>query len=147
MIRKANIKDFESYLKLKRLEEKDYSSITRKKIRYPEDKVLRKEFLNALRKQLILIVEFDNRIVAYMHGTFFRNPYYKWGYVEDIYVVKELRRKGIAKELIRYFVKILDKKGYKRIDLSVNPANVGAIKLYKKSGFKVFHWDLKKEWK
>jgi ribosomal protein S18 acetylase RimI-like enzyme len=149
MIRKAKRDDFEEYLKLKRQEEKDYSKIIGRKITYPKDNVLKKEFNKALssKKHLILVEEENKILIGYLHGTYFSNPYSKGGNVEDVFVLKEFRRKGIAKSMIAYFIKLLKNKGYKKIQLSVNTKNVHAIKLYEKLGFEVFHWDLKKEWK
>jgi len=146
---KAKKEDFEDYLRLKRLEEKDYSKIIKKKITYPKDNLIKKEFNEALksRKHLILFVKEDKKIIGYLHSTFFSNPYSKGGYVEDIFIIKEFRRKGIAKKLINEFIKILKEKGYKKIHLSVNTKNIGAIKLYEKLGFEIYHYDLKKEWK
>jgi len=148
-IRKARKEDFDEYLKLKREEKKDYSKIVCKKITYPKDKILKKEFNDALvfKKHLILVVEEDKKLIGYLHGTYFSNPYSKGGYVEDIFVLKEFRKRGIAKNLINKFIKILKNKGYKKIQLSVNPKNIGAIKLYKNLGFEIFHFDLRKEWK
>ncbi len=148
-IRKAKKEDFDDYLNLKRLEEKDYSKITKQKITYPEDNVIKKEFNNAIksRKHLILFAIEDKKIVGYLHGTFFSNPYRKGGYIEDIFVIKEFRRKGFAKKMINEFIKILKNKGYKKIHLSVNTKNTNAIKLYKKLGFEIYHYDLRKEWK
>ena len=43
-ITKAKKEYFKDYLFLKRKEERDYSKITGRKIKYPTDKILRKEF-------------------------------------------------------------------------------------------------------
>lgn len=148
-IRKAKKEDFEEYLKLKRAEEKDYSEIIGKKIIKPKDNILKREFNEALKskKHLVLVVEKDKHLMGYLHGTYFSNPYDKGGYVEDIFVTNNFRRKGVASKLIKEFVKILKDKKYKKIRLSVNTKNIGAIRLYKKLGFETSHYSLRKEWK
>lgn len=148
-IRKAKKEDFSGYLKLKREEEKDYSKITGKKINYLKDSLLKKEFLEILRdkKILLLVIEENKKLIGYMHATFFKNIYRKGGYVGDIFVLKEFRRKGIATKLINKFIKVLKNRGYKMISLSVSIKNKKAVRLYKKLGFNICHYDLKKEWK
>ncbi len=148
-IRKARKSDLKEYLKLKRQEEKDYSEITKQKITYPKDNVMKKEFDKNLSSKscLILVVEENKNLIGYMHGTFFKNAYSNGGYIEDIFVLKEFRKKKIATKLINEFIKILKQKKYKRIQLSVNSKNTRAIKLYKKLGFELYHYDFKKELK
>ena len=148
-IRKAKKEDFYEYLNLKREEERDYSKIVGKKIIYPKNRILKKEFLEILRdkKILLLVIEENKKLIGYMHATFFKNIYRKGGYVGDIFVLKEFRRKGIATKLINKFIKILKNRRYKMISLSVNIKNKKAVRLYKKLGFNICNYDLKKEWK
>lgn len=145
-IRKATTKDFKEYLKLKRMEEKDLSNRAGKRITYPKSNILKKEFETALssKKHLILVIEHNNKLIAYMHATYFSNPYNKGGYIEDIFVLKQFRKKGLAKKLIKDFEGILKEKKYKILQLSVNVKNKLAISLYKKQGFEVYHYDMKK---
>ncbi len=148
-IRKAKKSDFKQYLRLKKEEEKDYSKITKQKIKYPKDNILKKEFNEQLssRRHLILVIETNKELIGYIYGTFFNTSYSKGGYIEDIFVLKNFRKKGLAIKLINEFIKILKNKGYKKIHLSVNVKNKGAIELYKKLGFELYHYDFKKEWK
>src|SRR3989344_6230593 len=138
-IRRAKKEDFVDYLILKREEEKDYSKIVGKKMPHPKDNLLRKEFLDILKdkKILLLVVEENKKLIGYMHTTFFKNIYRKGGYVGDLFVLREFRRKGIATKLINKFIKALKNRGYKMISLSVNIKNKKAIKLYKKVGFNI----------
>ena len=78
---------------------------------------------------------------------FFENINNRGGYVEDIFITKDFRRRGLATKLLKEFIHVLNKKGYKKIHLSVNVKNSKAIKLYKKLGFELYHYDLRKEWK
>ncbi len=146
-IRKAKKGDFKEYLKLKREEEKDLSKRVDKRISYPKDNVLKKEFNKSLssNKSIILVVEKNKELIGYLHGSYFRNPYNKGGYVEDIFVLKKFRRIGIANKLIRLLIRNLRKKKYDIIQLSANVKNKEAIKLYKKLNFELYHYDFKKK--
>ncbi len=148
-IRKAKKEDFQEYLKLKREEERDLTKYLKTKIGYPEDKILKYEFFKILRdkKAILLVAEDKEKLIAYIYSTIFKNIYSKGGYIEDIFVSKEVRKKGIAKTLINTFVKTVKQRGYKKIHLSVNIKNKKAIELYRKLGFEIYHYDLKKEWK
>lgn len=148
-IRQAKNSDFNEHLKLKREEENDYSKFIGKKIPRPASKVLKKEFKEALssKNHLILVVEENKELIGYIHGMYYTNPYSKWGYIEDVFVLREFRRKGIASRLIKEFIRILKKRRYNKIRLSVNIDNTRAIKVYKKLGFEMCHYDMKKEFK
>ncbi len=62
-IRKAKKEDFKEYLELKRQEEKDYSKITKQKINYPKDKVLKKEYNKALiSKKRQIVIKAENKV-------------------------------------------------------------------------------------
>lgn len=149
MIRKATIQDFKEYLKLKREEEKDLTAYLKTTIGYPENKTLKQEYSKILKdkKSFLLVIEDNKRLVGYLHATIFKNIYNKGGYVEDIFITKDFRRGGLASKLIDYFIDILKKEGYKKVQLSVNIKNKRAIKMYKKLGFMIYHYDLKKGWK
>lgn len=146
-IRKANKKDFKEYLKLKREEEKDYSKIIREKIVYPRDSVMKKEFnkFNSTKDNIVFVVENKQILVGYLHGSYFNNSYKKGGFIEDIFVTKRFRGRGLAKSLINYFTKTVKAKKYDVVQLSVNPKNNVALNLYKKLGFEIYHFSLKKK--
>ncbi len=114
-IKKARKSDLNVYLILKKNEEKDYSKIIGKKIKYPKDAILKREFNEALKskKRLILLAEDKKRILGYLHGTYFFNSYDNGGYVEDIFVLSSERGKGIGKKLIQEFIRVLKRKKYK----------------------------------
>lgn len=148
-LRKVNISDWEDYLILKREEEKGTLKLLNKKINSPSSLALKKKFEGIIssKKEVILVAELKDKIVAYIHGMIFKNLYSKGGWVEDIFVLREYRKRGIATDLINEFIALLNKKGYKKIHLSVNVKNKKALSLYKKLGFEMYHYDLKKEWK
>ena len=147
-LRKADKKDFEGYYKLKKEEEIDYSKIIHKKIPSLSKKEYKKDFDKILssKKNTLIFTEENRFLAGFLYGTTYGNKKEGRGYVEVLFISRKFRRKGIASLLINRFITILKQKGYKRIQLSVNTQNKGAIKLYEKLGFKLHHYELKKEW-
>ncbi|MEK6973759.1 MAG: GNAT family N-acetyltransferase [Nanoarchaeota archaeon] len=149
MLRRAKKNDFEEYLKLKRLEEKEYSKIIAEKLVYPKDFYLRKEFLGILnsKKDFLFFVENNKKLVGYLQGNLIRTIYSSYGYISDIFVLKTFRRKGIATILIKRFIKTIKNMGYKKMYLKINVRNKRALKLYKNLGFDIKHYNMRKQWK
>lgn len=56
--------------------------------------------------------------------------------LQQIAVLEDFRRKGIASELIEYSVEYLKQNNVKKFYLEVNETNFVAIKTYEKFGFK-----------
>jgi len=108
---------------------------------------IKKNFLRFSKKSILLVDEERGIIVGFLYGTFFKNLYDSGGFIEVIYVEKDHRRKGVATELMREFTKIVKKKRLKKIQLSVNVKNVEAFEFYKKIGYELHHYDMKKELK
>lgn len=65
--------------------------------------------------------------------------YKKYGYIGDLYVKKNWRKKGIGIKLLKAGMAWLKKKGMKALVIDTSTINVPAKKLYKKLGFKEFH--------
>lgn len=59
----------------------------------------------------------------------------KHGYIWDIFVKKNYRRKGIGTTLMKRAEKYCREKGYTKMMLMVTSSNQQAIKLYTKQGF------------
>lgn len=59
----------------------------------------------------------------------------KFGFIYDIYVLQELRGRGISKELIKEGITTLKKSGFDEVRLNVFATNY-AKDIYKKLGFK-----------
>ena len=57
-------------------------------------------------------------------------------YIDDFFVRKEYRRKGIAKYIFEQFEDLAKEKGAKRIDLMVWEFNESALELYEALGMK-----------
>ena len=58
--------------------------------------------------------------------------------ISGLYVKKEYRGQGFAKQLIEFILQYAKKQKISQIYLGCNANNINAINLYKKFGFKVF---------
>ena len=56
-------------------------------------------------------------------------------YCNNLYVLKEYRKQGLAKKLVYYSFDFAKEKGFKKVMLNVAKDNVPAIKLYEGCGF------------
>lgn len=144
-IRKAMKRDLESYILLRKSSLKDYSSIVGKKLTITK-KQIQKEFYDILKnkKRFLFLIEESGNVVGFLIGNTFISAYNDIGYIDDLFILRNYRRKGFASKLINKFIKILKKKKIKLIRLGVNPKNKIAIKLYNKIGFKIKHYELDK---
>jgi ribosomal protein S18 acetylase RimI-like enzyme len=145
-IRRAKKEDFRQYLKLKKYNLKEYSNLINERIRRT-DKDLKKEFNEffSSKKRFLFVLEKDKEIKGYLIGTLIVSDYKKTGYIDDLFVSKNFRKKGAAKKLIREFIKILKRKKIKRFRLGVSIKNNKATRLYKNVGFKIKHYDMEKK--
>lgn len=57
-------------------------------------------------------------------------------FIHSFYVDKRYRKKGIGKKLLQKVIDILKNDGFREIELTVNPSNEAADRLYKNFGFK-----------
>ncbi len=147
-VRKAKKEDFKQYLELKRKDLNEYSNLIGEKIKRTNDD-LKKEFNKffSSKKRFLLVVEKDRGIKGYLIGTLIVSDYKKTGYIDALFISKSFRKKGAAKKLMGEFIKMLKSKKIKRFRLGVSIKNTKAIKLYKKMGFEIKHYDMEKKLK
>jgi GNAT superfamily N-acetyltransferase len=55
-------------------------------------------------------------------------------YLEDIYITKGFRGKGVGEKILKHIAKIAASRGFERIDFQVLEWNSSAIKFYEKLG-------------
>ncbi len=156
-IRKAIQKDFKEYLNLKKYRKEDYLISFGKELISPIDSIFKKEFYSILhsRKSLLIVAEEKSKLIGYIQGVlfskqslqkiFFNSLCTKMGYVGDIFVLKEFRRKGVATFLINEFVRNLKNRKYEEICLLVNKKNKNATNFYDKLDFKISRYEMKKK--
>jgi ribosomal protein S18 acetylase RimI-like enzyme len=124
---------FKYTLNLENIPKSDIISFN--KIRKLEKIDFEKDFENSKKKFFIAISE--NKIVGFIKIYIKEHPYLKCrdSEIEDIFVLSQYRRMGIAKKLFNYAKRFAISNGAKNIFLGVNSNNLGAIKLYDKLGF------------
>jgi len=144
-IRKARKNDFEDYLSLKKESLEDYSKLVNKEIRTSTRniKIEFKDFLSSKNKFIIII--YNKEKIGYLAGMLEKNIYKKYGYISDIFISKNFRKKGYAKLLLKEFIKIMKSKGAKNIRLGVRKNNRKAINFYKSNYFKTIHYEMERE--
>jgi len=132
-IRSAEIKDSEIILKLIK-ELSVYEKLSHTVI---NNEVLLKENLFGKRKFAeVLIADFENQPVGFAlffhnYSTFVGKPGI---YLEDLFVLPEMRGKGIGKALFLELIKIAKERNCGRVEWSVLNWNKSAIDFYKSMG-------------
>jgi ribosomal protein S18 acetylase RimI-like enzyme len=95
----------------------------------------KKEFIQLLKDNNKINLAFvsDNQVVGICLATI-KNKISKSIYIDDIFVLKEFRRQGIATKLFNEIESIANKIEAQRIDLTVWQFNTNAIEFYKSLG-------------
>ena len=98
-------------------------------------KTLRESIFENNRAEVVL-VDLDNKTIGY--AVYFYNFSTFIGrnglYIEDIFIKKEARGKGIGKEIFKFLGKKAKKEGCKRIEWACLNWNEPSIKFYKSLG-------------
>jgi len=143
-IRKATKKDLRNYIIIKKEGLKEYSKIAKKRIILNNNQI-KKELFEAISnpKRIILFVE-NEMLEGYIIGSIIVSEHKNYGYIDDIFIFSDYRKKGLATLLVREFIKILKKRKIRNIGLGVNIRNKKAIELYKKLGFEMKHYGMEK---
>ncbi|GBE19936.1 protease synthase and sporulation negative regulatory protein PAI 1 [archaeon BMS3Abin17] len=149
-IRKANKKDFEELLKLilkctiyhheldkKNVGGKKLKRGSIKELKENETKILKEDLKNSSTTIFIAIKE--KKIVGFITLSFpskNANIKSKRGEINDLFILKEYRKKGIGKMLLKKALTFFRLKKVKLILLNVDSNNFSALKFYEKIGFK-----------
>jgi len=146
-IRKATKNDLDKIINLKKEWDKEFNGITgtNEKLNISE---VKKEFYESLNpaKGVLLVIEENGIIEGYLQGDFLTHvPSNKRGYIGDIFVKKEFRKRNLATKLINEFTKIVKNKKFKSVQLHVNIKNKRAYGLYQKTGFEMTDYKMEKK--
>ncbi|MFT3701368.1 MAG: GNAT family N-acetyltransferase [Agriterribacter sp.] len=135
----ADQSDFEDLLALTIDFEFDKDIVSNAEFK-PDEKALRKERRADLKNLLAdktcnyIVCNYNKQLAAYIFVGY--NTTYKGeGYIYELYVVPQFRKKGIAKKLLEKGVQWLKKNGCTSIDITVNRKNKAALLLYQGSSF------------
>ena len=142
-IRKATKKDWDRYYKIvvEKFEDKGD--------KVPPINDIKKEFDRTLssKEDNLIFAEFNDVVIGYLHGKLKQNYWSSGGSIEYLFVSKKFRRRGIATKLINEFVSLMKKKNFVKVTLMVNLKNKNAEKLYKKLGFEITNYVMRKKLK
>lgn len=88
----------------------------------------------------LYMLEVENKIIGYcmVSKTYSQEAGSMVLWVEELYILKEYRSKGIATKVFNYLFEKF--KDYNRIRLEVTKENERAAKLYKKLGFEMMNY-------
>ena len=87
--------------------------------------------LDSLNSSCIVAVDNNNRVLGYASLTVAADE----GYINNIAVRRELRRQGLASDLLGVFVKFAQAQHLAFLTLEVRDTNLAARSLYRKFGF------------
>lgn len=91
-----------------------------------------------------LVAEHCGRIIGLVFAENIPEETIKRARIRSVFVVKEWRRKGIAKMLMTRAVAALSKQKFETVSLLVAPKNKKARRLYRQNGFRLFRYMLVK---
>ncbi|MBW3000198.1 GNAT family N-acetyltransferase [Candidatus Woesearchaeota archaeon] len=149
-IRRAKKQDIPQLIKLSEAFAKaDRKTVGRRMQVYAERvtnvrKIHESEFLKAMRKknEFFGVAEVDNEIVGYIEGSIERSDRLskipRMGCMEEIYIDRKHRGKGIASELRELLFNWFRKRGIRHIQIDVFCRNKKPMQIYKKWGFKPY---------
>lgn len=101
----------------------------------------RKEFgPDGTNKALFWAVQ-EGRRAGFVHFTLYEDE--KRAYVEDFYVLPEVRRQGCGTAIVRWLLAYLDGHGIEQIDLNVRRDNPNALAFWQAQGFGIAGYRLR----
>jgi ribosomal protein S18 acetylase RimI-like enzyme len=151
-IRKATIRDFEKLkdIKLKsKIEERKYNKSLK-----PINKVEKRYFYYLKRdltfKDRAIFIAIENdKIIGIILGkiidTLSIAKFKKRGYISNLYILPEHRRKGVAKRMVRELMRWFKVNNIKNLRLEVYSKNRPALNVYNELGFKEYATKMKKD--
>lgn len=151
-IREATIKDFDEILKIKleaKEEEREFNQFLKpvRDVKEHYEKYLRNDLASEWRA--VFIAENNSKLIGLVVGKIYRtlkiSGYERSGYISNVYIKKEFRRKGIACKLVEEVIKWFKQRGATNITLEIYKSNKAAISLYHKFGFLEYYIMLKKK--
>ncbi len=126
-------------MKIRKAELKDKKAISELYYQlYPEHKgpkrIIPIEILDA--RSLLFLAENNKQPIGFIWGTFINYGISKYGYIDELFVKKEFRRKRIATALVKTILKELKKLKTWSIFVSTSEENEWVRTFYNKWGFK-----------
>ncbi len=152
IIRRATLDDFEALKEIKLLSKKEELKYS-ESIRPIEDN--KEDYFRYLKKDLfyksrgVFIAVDSSKVIALILAQWFKplpiSKFKKKGYISNLYILEEYRKKGIAKKLIKKAEEWLKDAGTQHISLEIHVDNKPALDLYKKLGYEDYTLKLSKK--
>jgi ribosomal protein S18 acetylase RimI-like enzyme len=145
LINQLKKEEFKEYFKIREDSLEEYQKMTGKKIGYNK-KSIKKELENLIssKNRCVLLAKDNGKMAGFIIGTKINNLFNKFGYIDDLFISKNFRRRGIATLLIEGFVDYLKNEDIMKLRLGVSIKNRNALKFYKKAGFKIDYYEMEK---
>jgi GNAT superfamily N-acetyltransferase len=111
----------------------DYLEVT-------EERIERAFFVDGSTVEGLVAVSADTMVgYAFFFPNFASFRGQRGFYLEDIYVTKHARGKGVGEALLRELARLAESRGYERVDFLVLDWNESAMRFYKKLGAEMDH--------
>lgn len=114
-----------------------------------EDFIVSNNYVNKFNKDILFLAYSNNIPVGFIYGyiKFGQSNFVHKGVVQidALYVLNNYRNKGIAKSLINKFYEWCKENNIKIVEISVFKDNIDAYNLYKKLGYEIEIYGMKKE--
>lgn len=132
-------------MKIRKMQKKDINSVYQLGIKEKEFQVsedLKFWSKNQIKNWIIskdgvlLVAEQNKDIVGFIMSTI-HNPTKK-AVIENIYISKKYRSKGLAEKLLNMCIKLLKKQGAIHVHALVEDSNKASLNLLKKNNFNIF---------
>lgn len=118
---------------------------------YPDRKIKKLLSIEKTKfKSFILVAEVGKQIVGFIWANFVQYGFSKFGYIEELFVKKEFRNKGIGRSLVKAIMKKFKDLKVAAVFVTTEKENKEVISLYKKLSFKLskgpwFYWNPKED--
>ncbi len=92
-------------------------------------------------KHHLLVVEVDGKLIGSGDVLIVPNLSHRalpWAVIENVIVEENMRRRGIARELVMYMIGLARRSGCYKIGLSSDKRRTGAHRLYESLGFRQY---------
>jgi ribosomal-protein-alanine N-acetyltransferase len=93
----------------------------------------------------VKIAEVEGKVAGYIWFRMFESVVGPFGRVEDLFVEKKYRDRGIGRRLLSCAEDCLRSRGAGKLKLTVTETNEKAISLYRKMGYKVTRLRMEKD--
>jgi ribosomal protein S18 acetylase RimI-like enzyme len=100
-------------------------------------------------RNVLMVAKVEEKIVGYVLLTLPREQIFEvqesFGLVNELYVLRGFRKKGIGKRLLEESLGRIKAEGFKTARISVLSGDKDAVRLYRKLGFRVFMYNVTKK--